>query len=133
VLDYQRLTPGGPARPHKCLITNALLLFPTAKKLCLTREFFLDTHGERGLASGLADAALYDTRKRTRVDCHNDFAHVKMMSANVIKGMTNAMTAHGHHHKGKRPSFFSYSSRRFSSALSIISGENNCIFMLVDS
>ena len=43
------------------------------------------------------------------------------------------MTAQGYHHKGKRPSFFSYSSRRFSSTLSIISGENNCIFMLVDS
>lgn len=58
-----------------------------------------------------------------------------MMSANVIKGIANAMTAQGHHHKGKRPSFFSYSSRRFSSVLSIIRGENKrmCVFMLVDS
>ena len=76
MLDYQRVTPGGPARQRKCLITNALLVFPTAKKLGPTREFILDTHSEGWLASGLANAALYDTGKRSRVDCHNDFAHV---------------------------------------------------------
>jgi hypothetical protein len=36
----------GGARRRKSLIINALLIRPTAKKLCLAREFFLDTHGE---------------------------------------------------------------------------------------
>jgi hypothetical protein len=76
VLDLQGVTPRGGARRRKSLIINALLIRPTAKKLCPAREFFLDTHGEGRLASGLANAALYDTRKRTCVDCHNDSAHV---------------------------------------------------------
>jgi hypothetical protein len=98
------------------LIFNALRILPTAKKLCLAREFFLDTHGERGAARSLAHAALYDTGKRPRVDCHNYFAHVKMMRANVIKGMANAMKAQGYHHKGKRPNFASRFSRATSTA-----------------
>jgi hypothetical protein len=36
----------GGARRRKSLIINALLIRPTAKKLCLAREFFLDTHSE---------------------------------------------------------------------------------------
>jgi hypothetical protein len=75
--------PDGPARQRKCLITNALLVFPTAKKLCLACEFCLDTHSEGRLASGLANAALYDTGKRSRVDCHNDSAHVSSVQRKV--------------------------------------------------
>ncbi len=71
--------PRGGARRRKSLIFKALLIRPTAKKLCLAREFFLDTHGEGWAARCLADAALYDTRKRSRVDCHNDFAHVSLV------------------------------------------------------
>jgi hypothetical protein len=76
VIDFQQLRSRGGARHRKSLIYNALLIRPTAKKLFLAREFFLDTHGEGRLASGLADAAFYDTGKRSRVDCHNDSAHV---------------------------------------------------------
>jgi hypothetical protein len=76
VVDLQWVTPSGGARRCKSLIYNALLIRPTAKKLCLAREFFLDTHDERRAASSLANAAFYDTRKRSCVDCHNDFAHV---------------------------------------------------------
>ena len=58
-----------------------------------------------------------------------------MISANVIIGIATAMKAQGYHHKGKRPSFFSYSSRRFSSMLSSIRGESKriCVFILVES
>ena len=69
------MTDGG-ARRRKSLIFNALLVRPTAKKLCLAREFFLDTHGERGLTSCLANAALNRARERACVNCHNYFAHV---------------------------------------------------------
>ena len=74
---------GGGARRRKSLIFNALLVRPTAKKLCLAREFFLDTHGEGRTARGLANAALYDTRKRACVDCHNDFAHVSSLRKKI--------------------------------------------------
>jgi len=76
VLEIQGVAPGGQARLCKSLIINALLVSPTPKKLGPAREFILDTHGERRLASGLANAAFYDTRKRLCVDCHNNFAHV---------------------------------------------------------
>jgi len=66
----------GGARRRKSLITNALLVSPTPKKLGPAREFILDTHGERRLASSLADAALDCASERSCVDCHNDFAHV---------------------------------------------------------
>ena len=46
------------------------------KKLCFAREFFLDTHSERGLASCLANATLNRAREWPRVDCHNYSAHV---------------------------------------------------------
>jgi hypothetical protein len=42
----QGVTQRGGARRRKSLIINALLIRPTAKKLFLAREFFLDTHGE---------------------------------------------------------------------------------------
>ena len=116
MLEYQWVTPGGPARRCKSLIYNDLLVIPAAKKLGLAREFFLDTHGKRRPASRLANALLNRARERTCVDCHNDFAHVKMMRANVIKGIANAMTAQGHHHKGKRPNFASRFSRAASTA-----------------
>jgi hypothetical protein len=97
------------------LIFNALLVRPTAKKLCLAREFFLDTHGKGRLASGLANAALYDTGKRPRVDCHNDFAHTKKThKRNKMSVMT--MPRQGNHHQGKRPNFASRFSRAASTA-----------------
>lgn len=133
LLNIKHLRSAAGPGCRKSLIYNALLTLPARKKLGLACNFFLDTHGERRAASCLANASLNRASEWACVDCHNNFAHVKMMSANVIKGMANAMTAQGHHHKGKRPSFFSYSSRRFSSTLSSIRGENNCIFMLVDS
>ena len=71
--------PRGGARRRKSLIFNALLIFPTAKKLRLAREFFLDTHGERGLASCPANAAINRAREWACVDCHNDFAHVSLV------------------------------------------------------
>ena len=66
----------GLARLRNLLIYNALCILPPTKKLCFAREFFLDTHGERGLASCLANAALDCASKRSRVDCHNDSAHI---------------------------------------------------------
>jgi|688.fasta_scaffold09748_13 hypothetical protein len=66
----------GPARLRKSLIFNALLIGPTAKKLCPAHESFLDTHGERRLASCLANAPFDRARERACVDCHNDFTHV---------------------------------------------------------
>ena len=75
------------------MIFNALLVSPTTKKLGPAREFVLDTHGERRLASGLADAALNRARERSCVDCHNDFAHgrmIRMMRAMGIAAQTKA-------------------------------------------
>jgi hypothetical protein len=43
---FKHLRRAAGARRRKSLIFNALLVRPTAKKLCLAREFFLDTHGE---------------------------------------------------------------------------------------
>lgn len=68
--------PRGGARRRKSLNINALLVMPARKKLRLAREFFLDTHSERGLASGLANASFDCASKRSRVDGHDDFAHV---------------------------------------------------------
>jgi hypothetical protein len=76
VADFQALAPRGGARRRKSLIINALLIRPTAKKLCPAREFFLDTHGEGRLASCLANASLNRAREWACVDCHNYSAHV---------------------------------------------------------
>ena len=51
--------------------------------------------------------------------------HVKIINARVAIGMATARQAQGHHHKGRRPSFASYSARTVSSALSINMGLNS--------
>jgi hypothetical protein len=108
------------------LIYNALLVSPTSKKLCLARDFFLDTHGKGRLASCLANASLYDTGKWPCVDCHNDLAHfekkmmvwmMSIMKTAKLKMMTTPVNAAiGYHHKGKRPNFASRFSRAASTA-----------------
>lgn len=95
LLIAKHLRPAARPGRRNPLIFNDLLVSPTSKKLGSAREFILDTHGERRLASGLANATLNCAREWARVDCHNDFAHGRMTRMMRAMGIAAQTKAHG--------------------------------------